>query len=85
MTKSEFNQEAQNIIERGKELVAEGNQRQLVFLKKDGTQLFETSLTIALGVTVGLLVMGFLTWPVVLIAAIAAYASKIKVELRHNE
>jgi hypothetical protein len=84
MTKSEFNQQAQTIMERGKEVVAEGKQRHLVLRKQDGTQLFETNLTVAAGATVGLLVMGFLTWPVVLIAAIAAYVTRVKLELRRD-
>jgi len=84
MTKTEFNEQAKNMVERGKELVEEGKQRQLVLLKQDGSQIFETNLTVAAGVTVALLVMGFLTWPIVLIAAIAAYATKVKLELRHE-
>ena len=84
MTKAEFNEQAQTFVERGKELVAEGNQRHLVLLKQDGTELFQTRLTVAVGVAFVALITGFLSWPVVLIAAIAAYATKVKVELRQD-
>ena len=84
MTKAEFNEQAQNIMERGKAVVVEGNQRHLVLRKQDGTQLFETSLTVVAAVAFVALITGFLSWPIVLIAAIAAYASKVKVELRQD-
>lgn len=84
MTKAELNEQAQNIVERGKAVVAEGNKRYLVLRKQDGAELFETSVTVAAGVAFVALITGFLSWPIVLIAAIAAYASKVKVELRHD-
>jgi uncharacterized protein DUF4342 len=85
MTKEEFNQQSRNIVERGKEAIAEGKQRNLVFRKQDGSKIFETNLTIAAAVSIVLLFSGFVTFPIVLIAAIAAYASKVKVELIHKE
>ena len=84
MSKEEFNQQAQNIVERGKVAVAEGNQRHLVLRKQDGTQVFETTLTMAAGVGLFLLVTGLLSWPIILIAAITAYTTKVKVEVRHD-
>jgi hypothetical protein len=85
MAQTELNQQTQNIIERGKEVVARGNQRHLVLRKQDGTQLFETSLTIAVAVGVALLVSGFITFPVIVIAALAAYFTKVRAELRRDE
>ena len=84
MAQVQLNERAQSIIERGKEAVAEGNQRHIVLSKQDGSQLFETSLTTAAAVGFVLLITGILSWPVILIAAIAFYATKAKVELRHD-
>jgi len=84
MTKQEIKEQAQQIVERGKELAEENNQRYLVLRKADGSEVFETSVTVAAGVALFLLVTGFLSWPLILIAAIAAYASKVKVELRQD-
>lgn len=84
MSKEEFNQQAQNLVERGKDAVAAGNQRHIVLRKQDGTQIFETTLSMAVGVGLVLLVTGLLSWPIILIAAIAAYATKVKVEVRYD-
>lgn len=84
MSKQQFNEQAQNIIERGKEVVAEGKQRHLIVRKQDGTQLFATNLTVAAGVGIVLLVMGWLTLPFILIATAVVYMSKIKVEMQHD-
>jgi uncharacterized protein DUF4342 len=81
MTKEKFNQEAQNLIEQGKQVVTEGKQRQIILRKQDGTQIVETNLTVVAGVGLFLLLTGFLTLPLVLIAALVAYATKVKVEL----
>lgn len=81
MTKSQFNQQAQNMIERGKEAAEQGKQRHLVLRKQDGTQIVETNLTVAVAVGFVLVISGFLTWPIMLITAIAAYATKVKLEL----
>lgn len=83
MANQEFNQEAQSIKERGKELIAKGNQRQVVLHKQDGTQIVATSLTITASVGLFLLVTGFITFPIIVIAAIVAYMTKVGVELRH--
>lgn len=82
MSKEQINQQAQNIVEQGKAIVAEGNQRHLVLHKQDGTEIFATSLTVATAVGVVLLVSGFLTWPIVLIAALVAYRTKVRLALR---
>ena len=84
MNKVEFKEQAQNLAERGKELAEAGKQRHIVLRKQDGSQLFEVSVTVAAAVAFFALITGFLSWPIILIAAIAAYATKVKVELRHD-
>ena len=85
MNKEQFNQQSEELVAKGKTLVAEGNKRSLVFYKKDGDQLFETSVTVAAGVGLLALVTGFLTFPVIVIAGLAMYFTKTRVELHHEQ
>lgn len=76
--------EIQTLKSRAKEVVAEGNQRQLVFRNKSGESLFEVSLTIAVAVAIVLLITGVLSFPLVIIAGVLGMLFGIRVELRHN-
>jgi hypothetical protein len=80
MTNETIKTQAENLKERGKDLLAEGNQRQVVFRNRDGSVLFQTSLTIVAGVALVLLFTG-VSIPLVIIAAGVAMFMGIRVEI----
>ena len=80
-----MNETVQTLKTRGQELVAEGNQRSLVFRNKNGQEYFQTSLTIATAVTVFLLLTGFLSIPVVLIGGAIATVAGVRVDLVNSQ
>lgn len=70
------------LVDRVKELVAEGNVRRLIIRNKDGARLLEVPLTA--GVVVG----GMVTWwnPVLAaLGALAALVAEVKVEIVREE
>ncbi|GAB5491905.1 MAG: hypothetical protein Phog2KO_21200 [Phototrophicaceae bacterium] len=77
--------QANDVVARGKDLVAKGNQRQLVFRNKEGKSLFEISLTVAVGVSLLLLFTGFVSIPLLVIATGIAMFLGIKAEIRHSD
>lgn len=68
-----FKEQTQQIVERGKELAEEGKQRQITLNNRDGQELVSTNLTIVVAVSLFLLVTGFLSAPLVIIAAAFGY------------
>lgn len=77
--------QANDLVARGKDLVAEGNQRQLVFRNKEGKVLVETSLTMAVGISLFLMITGFVSIPLLVIATGIAMFMGIKVQIRHRQ
>ena len=73
--------QANEMVARGKDLVAEGKQRQVLFINRDNKTLLTTNLTVVVGVAIFSLLTGFITFPIVVIAAIAAVIFGIRVEL----
>ncbi|MGB7342253.1 MAG: DUF4342 domain-containing protein [Phototrophicaceae bacterium] len=73
--------QTQNIKVRGQELIAQGNQRQVIFRKKSGESLFETNLTIVAGVTAFMVITGFVSIPLIVIGAVVAMLMGIRVEV----
>ena len=80
-----MNETVETLKTRGQELVAEGNQRHLVFYNKSGQEYFQTSLTIAAAVSVFLLLTGILSIPLVLIAGIIATVAGVRVDLVNSQ
>ena len=68
-----FKEQTQQIVERGKELAEEGKQRQITIRNRDGQKIVSTNLTIVVAVSLFLMVTGFLSAPLVIIAAAFAY------------
>lgn len=77
--------QANDLVARGKDLVTEGNQRQLVFRNKEGKVLVETSLTMAVGISLFLMITGFVSIPLLVIATGIAMFMGIKVQIRHRQ
>ncbi|MEL6308180.1 MAG: DUF4342 domain-containing protein [Chloroflexota bacterium] len=69
---------ANDLVDKAKELVAEGNVRKLIVRKMDGEQLIEVPLTPAMVVSGALLV--FQPW-LAMLGAIAAFVTKVKLEV----
>jgi len=84
MTNETLKTEANNLVERGKELVAQGNQRRLVFRNKDGKALVQSSLTVAAAIAFVMLVTGFISIPMIVIASIIAMVWGIRVEVQNT-
>lgn len=84
MTNETIKTQANDIVARGKDLVAEGNQRQLVFRNKDGKQLVELSVTMAVGIALFLFITGFVSIPLLVIASGIAMLMGVKVEIQHR-
>lgn len=76
-----MNETVQTIKTRGQELVAEGNQRNLVFRNKTGKSFFEVSVTVAAAVAFFLFITGFVSIPLVVIGSAIAYFSGVRVEM----
>jgi|GEM_PF-5621615 len=74
----------QAVKDRAKELVAEGNQRQVVLRSKSGESIFEVSLTVAVAIAAVLLVTGILSIPLLVIATVLAMVFGVRLELRNN-
>lgn len=74
----------QAVKDRAKELVAEGNQRQVVLRSKSGESIFEVSLTVAVAIAAVLLVTGILSIPLLVIATVLAMIFGVRLELRNN-
>lgn len=85
MTSETMKTEANNLVARGKELVAEGSQRQLVFRTKAGRTLVEPTLTLTVAVAAFLLITGFISMPFIVIAMVVGLVMGIQVEVRHND
>jgi len=73
---------AGDLVEKAKELVAEGNVRRLIVRKMDGEKLAELPLTPTMVVSGALLV--FQPWLAAL-GAIAAFVTKVKLEVVREE
>lgn len=82
MSNEAIKTQAQDLMQRGQDLVEEGNQRQLVFLSKAGNPVVQTKLTIAAGVGAFLLITGIVSLPLVIIASVIAYMMGIRAEIR---
>lgn len=76
--------QAENIKVRGQELVAQGNQRQVIFRKKSGEALFETNLTIVAGVTALMVITGFVSIPLIILAVVVSMLMGIRVEVENR-
>ena len=79
-----FKEQTQNMVERGKELAEEGKQRHITIRNRDGQEIVSSNLTIVAAVSLVLLVTGFLSAPLVIIAAIFAYWRGWKFEYSGN-
>lgn len=82
MTREELNAKTTDLKARGKELVSEGNQRQLVFRNKAGNTFFETTLTIVVGVSAFLVLTGFVSIPLLVVAGAIAMVMGVQVEVQ---
>jgi len=80
-----MNQQTQNVIERGRAAIKQGNDRKIVIRTKEGKQILQSSLTVVAGVGAFLLLTGFISWPIIVIAAIAGYAARLQVQLTEEE
>ena len=76
-----MNETVQTIKTRGRELVTEGNQRNLVFRNKAGNSFFEVSVTVAVAVAFFLFITGFISIPLVVIGSAIAYYFGVRVEI----
>lgn len=83
MTTQNIKNQTNNLVEHGKVLVNQGNQRQLVLQSKAGNTLIQSKLTIVAAVTAFLLLTGFISIPLVIIAAVIGMVLGVKVEI-HN-
>lgn len=83
MTTQNIKNQTNNLVEHGKVLVNQGNQRQLVLQSKAGNTLIQSKLTIVAAVTAFLLFTGFISIPLVIIAAVIGMVLGVKVEI-HN-
>ncbi|MEO1286911.1 MAG: DUF4342 domain-containing protein [Chloroflexota bacterium] len=84
MTNETIKTQANDLMERGKDLVEQGNQRQVVFLSKTGSSIVEVKLSIAVGVAVVLLITGLVSLPFVAIVALVAYMMGIRADVRQT-
>lgn len=84
MTSETMKTEANNLVARAKDLVAEGNQRQLVFRTKEGKTLIEPTLTLTVAVAAFLLITGFISIPFMVIATVVGMVMGVQVELRNH-
>lgn len=82
MSNETMKTQANDLLERGKGLVEEGNQRQIAFLSKSGATIFETKLTLAVAVVAVLLITGIMSFPIVLIVSAIAYMMGIRADIR---
>lgn len=85
MTNEQLKSKTTDLKARGEELIVKGNQRQLVFRNKAGKTFFETTLTIVAGVSAFLLLTGFVSVPLLVVAGAIAMFMGVRVELQHNE
>lgn len=83
MTTQNIKNQTNNLVEHGKVLVNQGNQRQLVLQSKAGNTLIQSKLTIVAAVTAFLLLTGFISIPLVIIAAVIGMVLGVKVEIRN--
>ena len=67
------------LVERVQEIIRQGNVRRLIIRSADDKVLFETSLTVGVGIGGALALVGGL--PLAVIATIAAAVSRVKVEI----
>ena len=72
--------QAEQFVERGKQLAEDGKQHQLIVRNRDGSPLVSTNATVVVGVSLLLLVTGFLSLPLVAIVALIGYWKGLRVE-----
>jgi len=75
------NNAANDLMEKGRELLEQGNMRRVVIRREDDSTLFEVSLTVAVIVAVLLLVIGPLGVMIALGSIVYGIATKVRVEV----
>lgn len=74
----ELNLKGQEVVERVKELIQQGNVRRLIVRKKDGEQLLDLPLT---GAVVGAGALVIFAGPLALLATAVAFIAEVKLEV----
>jgi hypothetical protein len=74
----ELTLKGQDVLERVKELVQQGNVRKLIVRKSDGQQLFELPLT---GAVVGASALVVFATPLAFLAGVVAFLAEVKLEV----
>lgn len=83
MTSQDIKVQTNNLVEQAKTLVNEGNQRQLVLQTKEGKTLIQSKATTAAAVALFLLITGFISIPLLVIATVIGMVLGAKVEVRN--
>ena len=76
--------QSQTLKARAQELIEAGKRRTVVAQTKSGKMILNANLNLVLGVLAFLLIIGFVSIPILLIAAFLAVFFGVKVEVLHN-
>ncbi len=76
--REEVSLKGQEVLDRVKELIQQGNVRRLILRKSDGTQLFDLPLT---GAVVGAGALVVFAAPLAIVAGIVAFVAEVKLEV----